>query len=210
MKNQINISNLTPEQIEDLREQLKNNGALPIKDFEGLFYIFPNGQVFALPRFVRENAKMYYSGGFLSIRNNSNGYPCVKLHVNGKVKFKQLHRLIAEHFLPNPNPKEYDIINHKDCDKVNYKLENLEWCNHSLNHKHAYKNGLRFSTIKHKESLLIVNKMKIKPIIDKESGEIIKSSKILSERIGISQGAIKSRLLNRNNKYFAYRYIQSN
>lgn len=69
-----------------------------------------------------------------SITNS--GYVTVSLHRNSV----KLHRLLALHFIPNPN--EYCCINHIDGDKKNNSLINLEWCNHSQNNKHAYKIGL--------------------------------------------------------------------
>lgn len=49
-----------------------------------------------------------------------------------KVKF-QIHRLIAFMFVPNPNPELYNIVNHKDRNKNNFRKENLEWCDTKWN-----------------------------------------------------------------------------
>lgn len=58
---------------------------------------------------------------------------------NGSVR--RIHRIVAETFLPNPN--NLTDVNHKDGDKSNNKLDNLEWCDRSDNIKHAYDTGLR-------------------------------------------------------------------
>lgn len=58
---------------------------------------------------------------------------------NGSVR--RIHRVVAETFLPNPN--NLTDVNHKDGDKSNNKLDNLEWCDRSDNIKHAYNTGLR-------------------------------------------------------------------
>lgn len=51
-----------------------------------------------------------------------------------------IHRLLAEHFIPNPN--NYNEVNHINGIKDDNRLENLEWCNHSENCKHAISSGL--------------------------------------------------------------------
>lgn len=72
--------------------------------------------------------------------NKHNGYVYIFLMNNNKNKNFRLHRLVAEAFIPNPNNKLQ--INHKDGNKKNNNIENLEWCNQSENMKHAYNNGL--------------------------------------------------------------------
>ena len=53
-----------------------------------------------------------------------------------------MSRLVALYFVENPNPLEYDIVNHIDGDKLNNNASNLEWCNISMNTQHAYDNNL--------------------------------------------------------------------
>lgn len=51
-----------------------------------------------------------------------------------------VHRLLAKTFIPNPNG--HPMINHKDGNKFNYRLDNLEWCDNEYNMAHAKANGL--------------------------------------------------------------------
>lgn len=78
---------------------------------------------------------------FLKQRINDKGYPCVSLHVNGKCVFKRVHRLVAEVFIPNPENKP--CVNHKDRNRANADVDNLEWMTHSENVRHSVKNGGR-------------------------------------------------------------------
>ena len=68
------------------------------------------------------------------------GYYTVELCKHGKLKSFLVHRLIAIHFIDNP--LNYPCVNHLDGDKLNNDISNLEWCTHSQNQYHAYKNGL--------------------------------------------------------------------
>lgn len=69
-----------------------------------------------------------------------NGYERVTLWKNGRGKHFSVHRLVASAFIPNPN--NYSMVNHKDGNKLNNHVINLEWCDASQNMKHAYKNNL--------------------------------------------------------------------
>ena len=71
---------------------------------------------------------------------DSCGYREVLLSENGKTNNARVHRLMAETFIPNP----YNLrdVNHKDGNKLNNDISNLEWVSHSSNVKHAYDNGL--------------------------------------------------------------------
>lgn len=83
----------------------------------------------------------YQISNFGRIKNSKNnkilktqlnkGYLRINLRYNGKVKWFLVHRLVAYMFLENPN--NYKIINHKDENKLNNYLENLEWCDNKYN-----------------------------------------------------------------------------
>ena len=85
-------------------------------------------------------------GKILSAPVNSCGYPSVKIIKAGCRKTVTVHRLVAEHFLPNPN--DWPQINHIDGNKLNNRVENLEWCTASQNTFHAYHHGLKERTKK--------------------------------------------------------------
>lgn len=70
----------------------------------------------------------------------AHGYYQVNLWINGKYKHYQVHRLVAEAFIPNPENKPQ--VNHIDGNKLNNDISNLEWVTRSENMKHAFKNGL--------------------------------------------------------------------
>ena len=71
------------------------------------------------------------------------GYLCV--NIGGKLR--TIHRLVAIAFIENP--KNCPCVNHKDGNKKNNNVNNLEWCSYGQNIKHAYKTGLKVATSNH-------------------------------------------------------------
>lgn len=67
------------------------------------------------------------------------GYPKVTLMSDGKKHEIRIHRVIAETFLPKKNPS-YNIVNHKDGNRQNFSIYNLEWVDQSLNIKDRWLN----------------------------------------------------------------------
>lgn len=73
---------------------------------------------------------------FLKPRSNNGGYQYVNFKINGKNTNFAVHRIVANAFIPNPNG--YTEINHKDYDKTNNCIDNLEWVLSSYNKQHAF------------------------------------------------------------------------
>lgn len=71
----------------------------------------------------------------LSIGKDSYGYASVSLTKDGKPKSQNVHRLVAEAFIPNP--QNLPCVNHKDEDKSNSVVTNLEWCDYSYNNTYG-------------------------------------------------------------------------
>jgi len=116
---------------------------------------------------------------------SSTGYYIISISHNNKSKPHRVHRLLAETFLKNPQNKPE--INHKDGNKLNNNISNLEYCTHAENMKHAFKNGLVNNTgIKNGRAKLNNNKVrKIRAMLK----DGISQQKIANE-FQISRGAI--------------------
>jgi hypothetical protein len=105
-----------------------------IKGYEGVYQVSNLGRVKSLPR-LHKFAHGYYmtKEKILSPRicGKQREYLAVALQIDGKTKQYKVHRLVAIAFLPNPYG--YNEINHKDENKGNNKMDNLEWCTRSYN-----------------------------------------------------------------------------
>lgn len=124
------------------------------------------------------------------------GYRIATLYKTGiGMKKVSLHRLLAKVFIPNPENKIW--INHKDGNKLNNSLENLEWCTPSENNKHAYDSGLNIAK---KGEAHYSSKL-----TNRQREEILKlygveSQKQISKQYGVSTTTIHELFKSKNNK----------
>lgn len=72
---------------------------------------------------------------YLKFSKDKDGYSHIKITKNKKQYHKQLHRLIAKAFIDNPKPDEYNMVDHINGDKQDNRIENLRWCNNSINNR---------------------------------------------------------------------------
>lgn len=101
---------------------------LPIPNYINLYWISNLGNVKCKNKQLKQ-------------RTNKKGYLKVRLYKNNKCKTFSIHRLVAINFIPNPD--NLPQVNHKDGNKLNNTITNLQWCNNSENQLHAYKLGLQ-------------------------------------------------------------------
>lgn len=94
-----------------------------IKNYEGLYAVTEDGKVWS-----------YKNSRWLSPLNNR-GYLRVQLCKEGKVTSYSIHRLVAAAYLPNP--EGLPQVNHKDEDKTNNSVANLEWCSAEYNNSYG-------------------------------------------------------------------------
>jgi hypothetical protein len=81
----------------------------------------------------------FIKGRVLKQFDNSKGYLQVNIKVDGKWTRKTVHRIVAQTFLPNPN--SFPMVNHRDCDRTNNNVDNLEWCTAKYNSQYQEKYG---------------------------------------------------------------------
>lgn len=178
-----------------------------IVGYEGLYQVSNLGRVKSLKRKVyagRGKMRWQYERILSNKKENGNGYKIVNLFKNGKGKNKYIHRLVAESFLENQN--NLPQINHKDENKSNNCVNNLEYCtcqyNCTYNNLHI-RRGLKSRN----------NKMSKKVYQLNENNKILKEYPSISEasrQVNISFQAI-SDCLNGKQKHSAgykWKYVE--
>ena len=109
----------------------------PIYGYEGIYEVSNFGNVRSVDRI--DFAGRHLKGKLFSTKAKE-GYVTVRLSKNRNITTFKIHQLVAEAFILNPEGKH--CVNHIDGNKQNNHVENLEWCTHSENMKHAFKTGL--------------------------------------------------------------------
>lgn len=151
-----------------------------IKGYEGLYQASSNGEIITL-------INRYDGVKYLKQATAKTGYKSVTLCKHKKHTTKLVHRLIAEAFY-GQSDKE---VNHKDGNKQNNQIENLEFVTKSENIKHALQNGL----FKPNYKKIAIDKRKKVAQINKESNEIIavfESAHDAARKTGFNRGNIST------------------
>lgn len=143
-----------------------------IDGWNGLYQISNTGKV----RRVFKNKTRELKGTM-----KTGGYKGVFLKTPEKFKGELVHRLVAEAFIPNP--ENLPCINHKDEDKWNNKIDNLEWCSYKYNNNYGTRNK-RVSKTKTN------NTYNMKSVLCIETGVIYPTLYEVERQTGISAQAV--------------------
>lgn len=179
-----------------------------VKGLEGKYQISNLGRVKTLARLtyrkdgrkrlIKENIKTgcVFNNGYLGVGTTRE---------NGTFL---IHRLLAEAFIPNPENKR--CVNHKDGNKLNNNLDNLEWATHGENNQHAYDTKLKVPSDKlrvNSKQLMINNrKDSSKIVINTLTGIFYDSIKEAAKSIDMNHNSLQCRLLGRTKNLTPFIY----
>lgn len=154
---------------------------IKIENFEGVYQINTVGNIKSLTKKDKSKnpiiMKSFIRGGYFSIL----------LMKETKRKLFYIHRLIALTFINNPENKKY--VNHIDGNKLNNKLENLEWCTASENIQHSLKNRLRIPQSGENHYKTSLTKTDIENIRNSYIRRIV-THKLLAKKYNVSESCI--------------------
>jgi hypothetical protein len=122
----------------------------PVAGFEGYYEVSNFGDVRSVDRIVPRDGptgNMMRKGQLITPHVTPKGYLRCQLGMNGQKANKMVHRLVAEAFIPNPDDKPE--VNHRNGNKQDNHIDNLEWATQSENQTHAYQLGLKKPAVKY-------------------------------------------------------------
>ncbi len=142
-----------------------------IEGYEGLYQISNYGNVKSLGNDKTRKERI------LKPAKDKDGYLMVGLCKQGERKYHKIHRLVAQEFFPNPN--NYPEVNHKDEDKTNNQVTNLEFCDRKYN--------INYGTHTERSAL-----SRSKPVLCVETGKIYQSTHQVERELGFAQQYISN------------------
>lgn len=159
-----------------------------IKDYEGLYQISDKGRVKSLNYLHTRKERI------MKLVRDNGGYLIVCLRKNREKKNYKVHRLVAKSFLSNP--QNLPQVNHKDENKENNCVDNLEWCDSKYNNNYGSRNQK-------------VSEKKSKPVLQfTKDGKFVKTWKSthdIQRNLGFSQSHISDCCLKKRKT--AYNFV---
>ena len=154
--------------------------------FSDRYYVSNKGRIFTTSAHnKKDNPTIMRPARSFNKRTNSFEY--YKTVMDGRTVV--VHRVVAQTWIPNPASKPF--INHKNGDKVDNRVENLEWCSASENTLHAYRTGLEKKQLGEKHHATHLTNEQVKQFKWEWANERKMTRKEYAKELGVSEATIK-------------------
>lgn len=182
--------------MEEMFEEREPEIWKPISGYEGLYEVSSWGNVKSLPKEWGYNRS--HNGFFSSLKKEKKGYLRVCLSKNGKAKRFQVHRLVAQAFIPNPD--NYQLVLHGDDNPANNYYKNLRWGDEQMNSDDKYLRGREIHLKGERVGTSKLTEQQVLDIRAKYTGAIGEQIK-LSKEYGVNPATIRDLLFRKTWKH---------
>lgn len=178
----------------------------PVVGYETTHEVSNLGRVRSIDRIINNNSRWgrrpeRRKGKILSQAENEFGYLTVRMNVNKKYKSRLVHRLVAMAFI-GPSPEGKPQVNHKDGNKHNNTIDNLEWVNNRENTLH------KFRVLGYNQTGRIGKAGKL--IVCVDTGDVFHSAAEAVRKFGGTNSGLLYAIARPNNKYRGKSFIYKN
>ena len=167
-----------------------------IKGYEGWYQVSNFGNVRSVDREgFRNGRSCRFKGQSITPLRHDRGYLEVGLYKDGKEKRVYIHRLVAEAFIDNP--LSLPSVNHKNEDKTDNSVYNLEWCSYEYNDNYGTRN----------ERVLETRAEMAKPFLCVENQKVYKFASVASKELCLSHSKVCEVLNGKYNHTKGYHFV---
>jgi len=176
--------------------------------YEGIYQVSNYGNVRSIDRIIKRGNHSFTKKGQIKATGiNNRGYCDIMLCKGAKYEHHVVHKLVALAFIPNPENK--DFINHKNGNKLNNCVDNIEWVTMSENNQHAYNTGLKIGAATGKFGELNHSSKAI-CMVNKTTGKVIKEFSAIHDaarEMKLSATGICAAIKGRSSSCGGYKWI---
>ena len=183
-----------------------------IAGYEGYYQVSTMGRIRSLERWIQDRfgmkAPYRIPEKILKPKHSQSGYLFVNLSKGGHAHNQRIHRLVAEAFISNPNG--LPSVNHKNEDKSDNRVENLEWCTPSYNNEYGTRTQRSQMNQKHRRNVRMLSLdgeiLRIFPTCLSAARYITGEPKGKSLRVRVTDNNIRRACRLQRHKSYGYRW----